>query len=214
MYLALEKRVGNGSEKDEVVHPNGANSRFQQDALKYLDSLYNFAMHLTKHPSEADDLVQETYLRAFRFQHRFELGTRMREWLFQIMRNVFLNSCIIRNREAAVAESGIPDWDIPMFYNAPVYDSSAMEVHTDLERAMRRIPEEFRAALLLAEVEGMPLEDIARVMACPVGTVKSRISRAKNKLRALLREYYGEYDGHDRIPAKRVYNGAAIDAFA
>ena len=83
----------------------------------------------------------------------------------------------------------MPDWDVPMFHDAPDETGGALEAHTDLERALRRLPEEFRTALLLAEVEGFPLDEVARVMACPVGTVKSRIFRAKERLRALLRDY-------------------------
>ena len=164
---------------------------FQQQALRHLDALHNFAVYLTRNPPEADDLVQETYVRAFRFSHRFEPGTHLRAWLFQILRNTFLTFYRLREREAAVAADGVPDWDTPMFHDAPEESASAVDAHTDLERAMRRLPEEFRTVLLLAEVEGMPLEEIARVMACPVGTVKSRIFRAKERLRALLRDYEG-----------------------
>lgn len=164
-------------------------AEFSQDCLTHLDALYNFAMYLTRNPPEADDLVQETYLRAFRFSHRFQPGTHLRAWLFQIMRNTFLTFYRLRERETAIADDGVPDWDVPMFHDAPDEDSRAMEAHTDLERAMRRLPEEFRTVLLLAEVEGMPLEEVARVMACPVGTVKSRIFRAKDRLRGLLRDY-------------------------
>jgi RNA polymerase sigma-70 factor (ECF subfamily) len=166
-----------------------ASADFQRQALEHLDALYNFAMYLTRNPPEADDLVQETYLRAFRFAHRFQAGTHLRAWLFQILRNTFLTFYRIREREAAVAEDGVPDWDVPMFHYAPDETGSALEAHTDLERAMRRLPEEFRTVLLLAEVEGFPLDEVARVMACPVGTVKSRIFRAKERLRALLRDY-------------------------
>ena len=162
---------------------------FQVQALQHLDALYNFAMYLTKRPPDADDLVQETYLRAFRFSHRFQPGTHLRAWLFQILRNTFLTFYRVREREAPVAEDGVPDWDPPMFHDAPDDDGATMETHTDLERAMRRLPEEFRTVLLLAEVEGLPLEEVARVMVCPVGTVKSRIFRAKERLRALLRDY-------------------------
>jgi RNA polymerase sigma-70 factor (ECF subfamily) len=154
-----------------------------------MDALYNFAMYLTRTPPQADDLVQETYLRAFRFSHRFQPGTHLRAWLFQILRNTFLTFYRLREREPAIAEDGVPDWDVPMFHDAPDDDSRASDAHTDLERAMRRIPEEFRTVLLLAEVEGMPLEEVARIMACPVGTVKSRIFRAKERLRSLLRDY-------------------------
>lgn len=162
---------------------------FHQDCLTHLDALYNFAMYLTRKPPEADDLVQETYLRAFRFAHRFQAGTHLRAWLFQIMRNTFLTFYRLHEREAAVAVDGVPDWDVPMFHDAPDEDGRATEAHTDLERAMRRLPEEFRTVLLLAEVEGLPLEEVAQVMACPVGTVKSRIFRAKERLRVLLSDY-------------------------
>ncbi len=166
-----------------------ASDDFERQALQHLDALYNFAIYLTRNPVEAGDLVQETYLRAFRFSHRFEPGTHLRAWLFQILRNTFLTFYRLREREAAIADDGVPDWDVPMFHDAPENSSSAMEAHTDLERALSRLPEEFRTALLLAEVEGMPLEEVARVMSCPVGTVKSRIFRAKERLRALLSDY-------------------------
>ncbi len=164
---------------------------FPRQALEHLDALYNFAMYLTRKPSEAEDLVQETYLRALRFSHRFERGTHLRAWLFQILRNTFLTFYRVRERESPLAEDGVPDWDAPMFHEAPDDDQGALEAHTDLERALRRLPEEFRTVLLLAEVEGMPLEEVAHVMGCPVGTVKSRIFRAKERLRALLRDYDG-----------------------
>jgi len=166
-----------------------ASGEFERQALEHLAALYNFAIYLTRKPPDADDLVQETYLRAFRFSHRFQPGTHLRAWLFQILRNTFLTFYRRRERESAVAEDGVPDWDVPMFHDAPEDTASAMEAHTDLERAMHGLPEEFRTVLLLAEVEGMPLEEVARVMSCPVGTVKSRIFRAKERLRALLRDY-------------------------
>lgn len=162
---------------------------FQRQALEHLDALYNFAMYLTRGRAEAEDLVQETYLRALRFSHRFSPGTHLRAWLFQILRNTFLTFYRLREREAPLAEDGVPDWDAPMFHDAPDDDPQVLEAHTDLERAMRRIPEEFRTVLLMAEVEGMPLEEVAQVMGCPVGTVKSRIFRARERLRAVLRDY-------------------------
>jgi RNA polymerase sigma-70 factor (ECF subfamily) len=166
-----------------------ATPEFERESLTHLDALYNFAMYLTRNPPQADDLVQETYLRAFRFAHRFQPGTHLRAWLFQILRNTFLTFYRVREREVAIAENGVPDWDVPMFHDAPDDGGVVSETHTDLERALARLPEEFRTVLLLAEVEGLPLEDVARVMACPVGTVKSRIFRAKDRLRVLLQDY-------------------------
>ncbi len=166
-----------------------ADAQFQRAALEHLDALYNFAIYLARNGAEAEDLVQETYARAFRFSHRFQPGTHLRAWLFQILRNTFLTFYRVREREAPLAEDGVPDWDVPMFHEAPEDDPRVLEAHTDLERALRRLPEEFRTVLLLAEVEGLPLDEVAQVMACPVGTVKSRIFRAKERLRALLRDY-------------------------
>ena len=166
-----------------------ADTDFQRLALSHLDALYNFAVYLTRSPAQAEDLVQETYLRAFRFSHRFQPGTHLRAWLFQILRNTFLTFYRLRERELPLAEDGVPDWDAPMFHEAPAEDPSVLEAHTDLERAMRRLPDEFRTVLLLAEVEGLPLEEVAQIMACPVGTVKSRIFRAKERLQVILRDY-------------------------
>lgn len=166
-----------------------ADPEFQRQALEHLDALYNFARYLSRDATQAEDLVQETYLRAFRFAHRFEPGTHLRAWLFQILRNTFLTFYRVREREVPVAEDGVPDWGEPMFHQAPAHDSRAVEAGTDLERALGQISEEFRTVLLLAEVEGLPLEDVARVMGCPVGTVKSRIFRAKERLRELLGDY-------------------------
>lgn len=166
-----------------------ADPEFQRDALAHLDRLYNFAVYLTRNRAEAADLVQETYLRALRFSHRFQPGTHLRAWLFQIMRNTFLTFYRQRERERPLGDEGVEDGDVPMFQDVPPQGADALDAHTDLERAMLRLPEEFRSVLLLAEVEGLPLEEVARVMGCPVGTVKSRIFRAKERLRALLRDY-------------------------
>jgi RNA polymerase sigma-70 factor (ECF subfamily) len=166
-----------------------ADPEFERDALRHIDSLFNLAVYLTRNRTQAEDLVQETYLRAFRFAHRFQPGTNLRAWLFQILRNTFLTFYRLREREPAIAEDGVADWDTPAFHDAPDPGPDAMEAHTDLERALSRLPPEFRLVLLLAEVEGMALEEIARVVDCPVGTVKSRIFRGKERLRELLKDY-------------------------
>lgn len=162
---------------------------FRRQALEHLDALHNLAIYLTRNGSEAEDLVQETYVRAMRFSHRFEPGTHLRAWLFQILRNTFLTFYRQRAREPVMAEEGIVDAGAPMFQDAPAAGGASTEMHTDLERALATLPEEFRTPLLLAEVEGLPLEEVAAVMDCPVGTVKSRIFRAKERLRAHLKDY-------------------------
>jgi RNA polymerase sigma-70 factor, ECF subfamily len=162
---------------------------FRHEALQHLDALHNLAIYLTRNGAEAEDLVQETYVRAMRFSHRFQPGTHLRAWLFQILRNTFLTFYRLRAREPAVSEDRVPDGRSPMFHDAPDEGDVNTELHTDLERALARLPEEFCTPLLLVEIEGLRLEDVARVMDCPVGTVKSRIFRAKERLRTHLSDY-------------------------
>jgi RNA polymerase sigma-70 factor, ECF subfamily len=163
-----------------------ADDEFRQQALQHLDALYNLAVYLTRNGSEAEDLVQETYARALRFSHRFQPGTYMRAWMFQILRNTFLTFYRLREREPAISEAGVPDGEAPMFHHAPAEDGESAGAHMDLERALERLSEEFRTPLLLAEVEGLSLEEVARIMDCPVGTVKSLVFRGLERLRADL----------------------------
>lgn len=160
---------------------------FRQQALVHLDALYNFALYLTRRPPDAEDLVQETYLRAFRFAHRFEPGTHLRAWLFQILRNTFLTFYRRESRELAVLDKEVGDgleeaWAIELVV-------SSVPTAVDLERALGDLPEEFRSVVLLADLEEFPLGEIARIMDIPVGTVKSRLFRARRILRRRLADY-------------------------
>lgn len=173
-----------------------ADPEFQRQALEHLNALYNLAVYLTRNGTEAEDLVQETYLRAFRFSHRFQPGTNLRAWMFEILRNTFLTFYRRREREPVFLDEGtLESGKETMFHDAPRRDGAALEAETDLGRALAQLPEEFRTVLLLAEVEGLPLEEVSRIMGCPVGTVKSRISRAKTRLRGFLKDYGGELEG-------------------
>ena len=165
-------------------------TEFRQQALVYVDALYNFALRLTKRPPDADDLVQETYLRAFRFAHRFEPGTHLRAWLFQILRNTFLtfyrrasHELVLfdkLDREGANGPDGTWEPEVP---------AGSVATALDLERAVAELPEEFRSVLLLADLEGFALGEIAEIMDTPVGTVKSRLFRARRLLRRRLADY-------------------------
>ena len=173
-----------------------ADLEFQRRTLEHLNALYNLAVYLTRNGSEAEDLVQETYLRAFRFSHRFQPGTNLRAWMFQILRNTFLTFYRHREREPTFLDEGDLDTEKEtMFHDAPPKDGTTVEAETDLARALAQLPEEFRTILLLAQVEGLPLEEVAQVMGCPVGTVKSRIFRAKERLRGFLKDYGEEFKG-------------------
>lgn len=171
-----------------------ADTEFQRQVLEHLDALYNLAVYLTRNGPDAEDLVQETYLRAFRFSHRFQPGTHLKAWLFQILRNTFLTFYRHREREPAFLEEADLDTEKgTMFHDAPPKDGASVEAEADLERALAELPEEFRTSLLLAEVEELSLEEVAQIMHCPVGTVKSRIFRAKERLRGFLPDYGKEF---------------------
>ena len=110
-----------------------SDEEFRRQALTHLDALHNLAVYLTRNGSEAEDLVQETYVRAMRFSHRFQPGTHLRAWLFQILRNTFLTFYRLREREPALSEDGVPAGGAPMFHDAPDQDGASTEVLTDLD---------------------------------------------------------------------------------
>lgn len=160
---------------------------FREQTLTHLDALYNFAVRLSRHPPTAEDLVQETYVRAFRFAHRFEPGTNLRAWLFQILRNTFLTFYRRDARQPAVLDKEVMDSSDDVWgLEAP---GVSVTQALDLERALGQLPEEFRSVLLFADLEGFPLGEIAQIMDIPVGTVKSRLFRARRLLRQSLADY-------------------------
>jgi len=160
---------------------------FRDQALTHLDALYGFALSLTRRAPDAEDLVQETYLRAFRFAHRFQPGTHLRAWLFQILRNTFLTFYRRDARELAVLDKDAADGPEEAWEAEGAVPSTATAV--DLERALAELPEEFRSVLLLADLEGFTLGNIAEIMDTPVGTVKSRLFRARRLVRRRLSDY-------------------------
>ncbi|MGE5848502.1 MAG: sigma-70 family RNA polymerase sigma factor [Candidatus Methylomirabilota bacterium] len=163
------------------------------EALRHLDALYNLARWLTHDPVEAEDLVQETYLRALRGAHLFQPGTNLRAWLFQILRNTFFTLYKRKGREPDVLDPEVLD-GLPAAVGATgsgerlagPRDGTA---GLDLTAALSRLPEEYRSVVLLADLEDFSMVEIARIMDCPVGTVKSRLFRARAILKELLRDY-------------------------
>ena len=163
-----------------MSHPNDP---VRREALEHLDGLYTLARWLTRDAREAEDLVQETFLRAFRFAHQFTPGTNLRAWMFQILRNLHLTARKNRGRDHALfalpaegAEGG----------PGPVGDAGAA---LDLNAALQRLPEEFRTAVLLADLLGCSMAEVAQIQGCAVGTVKSRLFRARGMLREMLKDY-------------------------
>ena len=170
-----------------------AREQLSTEALRHLDALYNLARWLVRDPVEAEDLVQETYLRALRAAQQFHPGTNLRAWLFQILRNTFYTQYKRHKRE--------PDAVDPEVLERLAHASGAVlggdgrvgsgdgAAGLDLTSALNRLPEAYRSVVLLADVEDFTMGEIAAIMDCPVGTVKSRLFRARGILQARLRDY-------------------------
>jgi RNA polymerase sigma-70 factor (ECF subfamily) len=166
---------------------------FQHEAVKHLTSLYNFALWLAKDEGDAADLVQETYLRALRFRHRFQPGTNLRAWLFKILRNAFIDSYWRRRRETATEEADPERGSATLVEIEGVggVGSGPIDrlVRMDLHEALGQLPDPFRTAILLSDVEGLSVEEIAEIMDCPQNTVKTRLFRGRRILREQLKDY-------------------------
>jgi len=167
---------------------------FEELTLPYLDSLYGFALVLTGNTDDAHDLVQDAYLRAYRFYHRYEQIANYKAWLFTITKNLFINRYHQRAREVSLTELEIVD-DDP--YESPKEILIAARgrhekgvFRQDFERAMAALPEKLRLAVLLKDVEGFDYKEIAEIMSCPLGTVMSRLSRGRNLLKKSLKDYW------------------------
>jgi len=166
--------------------------RFERDALPLLNSLYGAAMRLTRNPADAEDLIQETYLRAYRGFAGFAEGTNLKAWLYRILTNTFINSYRKRQREpVTVLEEEIPDWYL---YGTEQSEASAeTEVlarmpDQDVKEALDALPEQFRMAVWLADVEGFSYKEIAEILNVPIGTVMSRLHRGRKALEKRLWE--------------------------
>jgi RNA polymerase sigma-70 factor (ECF subfamily) len=165
---------------------------FEEIALVHLDTLYRTALRLTHNRAEAEDLVQDTCLRAFRSFHRFDPGSNCRAWLLTIMRNLFLNRLRQKGRETLESDlgdgtQGLDELAQPLRERAsPADEFLHTVVHGDIDRALKGLPLAFREAVVLADLEGLSYREIAEVMGCPVGTVMSRLSRGRHLLRRAL----------------------------
>jgi RNA polymerase sigma-70 factor (ECF subfamily) len=170
-------------------------AEFERLALGHLDALYGAALRYTRNERDAEDLVQDTVLRAFRFFHHFEEGTNIKAWLFKILTNTFINKYRRSVKEREIIDE--LEYDQELFVSEgtarsgqdPEGDLLANLFSGDVQQALEALPEDFRIAVVLADLEDFSYKEIADIMDCPVGTVMSRLYRGRRLLQKRLRDY-------------------------
>src|SRR3954471_17497880 len=198
---------------------------FEREALPHTQALYSAAVRLTRNERDAEDLVQDSLLRAYRFFDSFEPGTNCKAWLFRIMTNVFCNRYREREREHEIlTEAKSSDANLEQFF-AGVEDGRNVEsallgklVSEDVERALADVPDDFRIAVILADLEDFSYKEIAEIMECPAGTVMSRLYRGRKILQQLLYKYAVEQgiidqgSGRHLAAAEAAAVGGSVEA--
>ena len=171
-------------------------ARFERDAMQYTNQLYSAALRYTKNPHDAQDLVQDTYAKAFTSFHQFEPGTNLKAWLYRILTTTFINTYRKDQRRPQISDGELEDWQIHAAASHTSNEGKSAEDEVlenlpdgDVKRALHEIPEEFRLAVFYADVEGYAYKEIAEILGIPAGTVMSRLHRGRKLLRELLRDY-------------------------
>jgi RNA polymerase sigma-70 factor (ECF subfamily) len=180
--------------------PEERDARFEADALQFLDQLYAAALRMTRNPADAEDVVQETYAKAYASFHQFTPGTNLKAWLYRILTNTYINSYRKKQREPQISDGeNIEDWQLA---RAESHTSSGLKSaemvalenlpDSDVKEALQQLAPDFRLAVYLADVEGFAYKEIAEIMGTPIGTVMSRLNRGRTQLRRLLADYASE----------------------
>lgn len=172
---------------------------FREEALPHLDAVYRFALRLSGSPDRAQDLVQDTYYRAYRSWEQYTPGTRCKSWLFTICRNVFLRGRERSQRHDEILSEQAPEDPRTLSREAPVFAASKDSdpegdffrelVDDEVLEAIDDLPEEYREAVVLSDLEGLPYAEVAEILEVPVGTVKSRLFRGRRRLQEQLYDY-------------------------
>lgn len=181
-------------------NPQALADEFERVAVPHLSYIYAAALYLTKNEQEAEDLAQDTFVRAFRFFRKFEPGTNCRAWLLSIQRHLFINRYQKRKKQPELV-----NWEkIDREYDSLLLDEEqagkydperllcATAMAPEVERALKALPEDFRLAVILVDMDELTYDEAAKIMDCPVGTVRSRLSRGRRMLQVALRDYARE----------------------
>lgn len=173
---------------------NRERDAFEREAMVHMDALHGYAMHLSRNASDAEDLVQETYIKALKNWHRYQQGTNCRAWLFRIMTNTFYNLQRSRKRRRGVEADALPDIEMQVaehhddrgIYRPLEQQVLDRVVSKEVLAAIDSLPDDFRTVLLLADLQDFSYKEIAEVVDCPVGTVMSRLYRARRAMQRKL----------------------------
>ena len=177
---------------------------FEEEFLPQIDALYNFAYHLTYSEEDANDLVQEAYMKAYRFINNYEVGTNAKAWLFRILKNAFINDYRKKNKQPTKVDyEEIVNFHNEEDTNFSSYDDLRTEMFDkmmgdEVTIAINSLPVDFRTVILLCDIEGFTYEEISKIINVPIGTVRSRLHRSRNMLKEKLREYAADYGYSDK----------------
>lgn len=169
---------------------------FEKEFMPFIDSLYNFAFRLTYDEDDANDLVQETYLKAYRFFDSYETGTNAKAWLFRILKNSFINEFRKKSKQPSKVDYN----EVETYYNSEDTDQDHLTVDLrqdavqdmigdEIANALNSLDVDFRTIIILSDLEGFKYEEMAKILDIPIGTVRSRLHRARNLLKDILRKY-------------------------